>query len=80
MKPNQTPFARAKRRAFTLVEPLVVIASIARLSARRLPAWSKAKDQAKGLQRMDTPRQMMLGGNRYPDDYNCQSRTAIAEL
>ena len=58
----------ARRQGFTLIELLVVVAIIALLSAILLPALSRAKTRAKGIQCVSNLRQMGAAAQIYTGD------------
>lgn len=60
---------RVPPRAFTLVELLVVIATVAILAALLLPALSKAKERSRSIVCKNNLRQLALGHRMYYHDF-----------
>jgi prepilin-type N-terminal cleavage/methylation domain-containing protein/prepilin-type processing-associated H-X9-DG protein len=63
--------ASDKRRAFTLVELLVVIGIIAILVAILLPALSRVQNQARTLQCLSNLRQIGMAMHLYTNEFKC---------
>lgn len=71
--PRHTAAARtsvAPRRAFTLVELLVVMLMIALLTAMFLPSLSRARTRAQGVSCFNNLRQLQLGWKVYEGDHD----------
>lgn len=67
----RTPYI-FNRRAFTLIEMLVVVAIIVILAAMLLPALSRGKDQANKIKCVNNLHQLQMATQMYADDHEDQ--------
>lgn len=67
-RPENVKFASARRRGFTLVELLVVVAIIALLVSILLPALNLAREQARSAYGLSNLRQLGAASSSYAED------------